>query len=82
MKADWLGNLRYGSRARKSFSKSLIRPAFSEPGEFVENRLERRKPRAKKRLGTEQIVMQLRQVDVLQSGGKSVTAACKEVGPS
>lgn len=34
----------------------------------------------KKRLGTEQIVTKLRQVEVLQSQGKSVAAACKDVG--
>jgi ACT domain-containing protein len=34
----------------------------------------------KKRLGAEQIVRQLRQVEVLQSQGKSVAAACKEAG--
>lgn len=36
----------------------------------------------KKRLGAEQIVTKLRQVEVLQSQGKSVSAACKEVGPT
>jgi transposase-like protein len=34
----------------------------------------------KKRLGAEQIVTKQRQVEVLQSQGKSVAAACKEVG--
>ena len=34
----------------------------------------------KKRLGAEQIVTKLRQVEVLQSQGKSVAAACKDVG--
>ena len=34
----------------------------------------------KKRLGAEQIVAKLRQVEVLQSRGKSVAAACKEAG--
>ena len=34
----------------------------------------------KKRLGAEQIVTKLRQVEVLQSQGKSVSAACKEAG--
>ena len=34
----------------------------------------------KKRLGAEQIVTKLRQVEVLQSQGKSVAAACKEAG--
>lgn len=34
----------------------------------------------KKRLGAEQIVTKLRQVEVSQSQGKSVAAACKEVG--
>jgi putative transposase len=34
----------------------------------------------KKRLGAEQIVTTLRQVEVLQSHGKSVAAACKEAG--
>ena len=33
-----------------------------------------------KRLGAEQIVTKLRQVEVLQSQGKSVAAACKETG--
>jgi putative transposase len=34
----------------------------------------------KKRLGAEQIVTKLRQVEVLQSQGKSIAAACKEAG--
>ena len=34
----------------------------------------------KKRLGAEQIVTKLRQVEVLQGQGKSVSAACKEAG--
>ena len=34
----------------------------------------------KKGLGAEQIVTKLRQVEVLQSQGKSVAAACKDVG--
>ena len=34
----------------------------------------------KKRLGAEQIVTKLRQVEALQSQGKSVAAACKEAG--
>ena len=34
----------------------------------------------KKRLGAEQIVTKLRQVEVLQTQGKSIAAACKEVG--
>lgn len=34
----------------------------------------------RKRMGAEQIVTKLRQVEVLQSQGKSVAAACKEVG--
>ena len=34
----------------------------------------------KKRLGVEQIVTKLRQVEVIQSQGKSVAAACKEAG--
>jgi ACT domain-containing protein len=34
----------------------------------------------KKRLGVEQIVTKLRQVEVMQSQGKSVAAACKEAG--
>lgn len=34
----------------------------------------------KKRLGAEQIVTKLRQIEVLQSQGKGVAAACKEVG--
>jgi transposase-like protein len=35
---------------------------------------------AKGRFGAEQIVMKLRQIEVLQGQGKSVAAACKEVG--
>ena len=34
----------------------------------------------KKRLGVEQIVTKLRQVEVMQSQGNSVAAACKEAG--
>jgi ACT domain-containing protein len=34
----------------------------------------------KKRLGAEQIVTKLRQLEVMQSHGKSVAAACKEAG--
>jgi transposase-like protein len=34
----------------------------------------------KKTLGAEQIVTKLRQVEVLQSQGKSIAAACKETG--
>jgi len=34
----------------------------------------------KKRLVAEQIVTKLRQVEVLQRQGKSIAAACKEVG--
>lgn len=34
----------------------------------------------KKRLRTAQIVPKLRQVEVLKSQGKSIAAACKEVG--
>jgi putative transposase len=34
----------------------------------------------KKRLGAEQIVTKLRQVEVLQIQGKSIAVACKEVG--
>ena len=34
----------------------------------------------KKRLGAEQIVTKLRQVELMQSQGKSVAAACKEAG--
>jgi putative transposase len=34
----------------------------------------------KKRLGAEQIVTKLRQIEVLQGQGKSLTVACKEVG--
>jgi len=34
----------------------------------------------KKRLGAEQIVTKLRQVEVIQSQGNSVAAACKEAG--
>jgi transposase-like protein len=45
-----------------------------------EDSLERRKPMPKKRLGAEQIVTKLRQVEVIQSQGKSVAAACKEAG--
>ena len=36
----------------------------------------------KKRLGAEQIITKLRQVEVLQSQGKSVAAVCKEAGLS
>jgi putative transposase len=35
---------------------------------------------ARKKLGAEQIVTRLRQIEVLQGQGKSVAAACKEVG--
>ena len=35
---------------------------------------------AKKRLGAEQIVTKLRQIEVLQGQGKSLAVACKEVG--
>ena len=35
---------------------------------------------SKKRWGPEQIVTKLRQVEVLQSQGKSIAAACKETG--
>lgn len=35
---------------------------------------------AKKRLGAEQILTKLRQIEMLQSQGKSVAAACKEAG--
>ena len=35
---------------------------------------------AKKRLGAEQIVTKLRQIEVLQSQGTSLAVACKEVG--
>ena len=35
---------------------------------------------SKKRLGAEQIVTKLRQVEILQGQGKSVTLACKDVG--
>jgi transposase-like protein len=45
-----------------------------------EDSLERRKRMPKKRLGAEQIVTKLRQIEVLQGQGKSVSAACKEVG--
>jgi len=34
----------------------------------------------RKRLGAEQIVTKLRQVEVLQGQGKSVAAACKDLG--
>ena len=34
----------------------------------------------KMRLGTEQIVTKLRQVEVLQSQGKSIALACKQAG--
>mgnify|MGYP000692551670 FL=1 len=34
----------------------------------------------KKRLGAEQIVTKLRQVEVIQSQSKSVAAPCKEAG--
>jgi hypothetical protein len=36
----------------------------------------------KKRLGAEQIVTKLRQIEVLQGQGKSLAVACKEVGCS
>ena len=58
----------------------LIWPTFSEPGELGEDSLEKRKKMPKKRLGAEQIVTKLRQVEVQQSQGKSVGAACKEAG--
>ena len=45
-----------------------------------EDSLERRTSKSKKRLGAEQTVAKLRQVEVLQSQGKSVAAACKEAG--
>jgi len=35
---------------------------------------------ARKRLGAEQIVTKLRQIEVLQGQGKSLAAACKEAG--
>ena len=35
---------------------------------------------AKGRLGAEQIVTKLRQIEILQGQGKSVAAACKEAG--
>jgi transposase-like protein len=35
---------------------------------------------ARKRLGAEQIVTKLRQIEVLQAQGKSLAAACKEAG--
>ena len=35
---------------------------------------------ARGRLGAEQIVTKLRQIEVLQGQGKSVAAACKEAG--
>lgn len=34
----------------------------------------------KRRLGAEQIIAKLRQVEVLQSQGESIAAACKEAG--
>ena len=34
----------------------------------------------RKRLGAEQIVTKLRQIEVLQGQGKSIAAACKEAG--
>ena len=54
--------------------------AFSEPGKLREDGLERRMKMPRKRLGAEQIVTKLRQVEVLQSPGKSIVAACKEAG--
>ena len=53
---------------------------FSEPGELREDSLERSKPTPKKRLGAEQIVTKLRQVEVLQRHGKRFATACKEAG--
>lgn len=35
---------------------------------------------ARKRLGAEQIVTKLRQIEVLQGQGKTIATACKEVG--
>jgi len=35
---------------------------------------------AKKRLGPDQIITKLRQIEVLQGHGKSIAAACKEAG--
>jgi len=35
---------------------------------------------AKKRFGPEQVVAKLRQIEVLQAGGKSIPQACKEAG--
>jgi len=35
---------------------------------------------AKKRFGLEQVVAKLRQIEVLQAGGKSIPQACKEAG--
>jgi putative transposase len=35
---------------------------------------------ARKRLAAEQIVMKLRQIEVMQGQGKSIAAACKEAG--
>jgi len=34
----------------------------------------------RKRLGAEQIVTKLRQIEVLQGQGKGIASACKEVG--
>jgi hypothetical protein len=45
-----------------------------------EESLERRKCIPNNRFGAEQIVTKLRQIEVLQSQGKSVAAACKLVG--
>ncbi len=42
--------------------------------------LERRQKTPKKRLGAEQIVTKLQQVELLHSQGKSVAVACKETG--
>ena len=56
----------------------LTRPAFYEPGEVREDSLERKRP--EKRVEDEQIVTKQRQVEVLQSHGKSISAACKEAG--
>lgn len=35
---------------------------------------------ARKRLAAEQIVMKLRQIEVLQGQGKTIAVACKEAG--
>jgi putative transposase len=58
-----------------------LTPAFSEPGEMRELSLEGELAMPKgRRLGAEQIVTKLRQIEVLQGQGKNIAAACKEIG--